>query len=512
MANYLRIKKEEESQYYFETGSNLFTESSNMDNLLQSQVQIKNETDVASSENQDQQKVSDNSLRRGYTWPQALKIGILKSEGLKLTSTQIYEHIKAEFPHYRTTDPEETRKWKLVVRQNLSKLKKVFKRDGPEGGVGQWFVCDKDGMKCILKKAILTSKDLKLSSTQIYEFVKKDFLYYADQEEKEEWKNYVVENLWEMDKVFKHEGNEHGRGYWMVIDEDGIKAQKTLPSSLPPSPNMSSSKCSVRTTLPSLIPTNDTYPKQVRDLQEKVKTTRELRKAFADSYEQFRKYNQTNIDEAIRSFNFENVEQLRRKQDEFYRQSKICMDQYYQLEINDLLQLQKLGALTTEDSHALQTLSKVVPNMYNVLYHSVFNAHDVPNSDYLMPQFNWPIQHVKLSKLNHQECLVRNRFNNMPNLLIPCYPMLKFFHPTNKISLSNLNKENSQVSDSNNMPARPFSCYPMPQPDYLIHHMTHNILNQQEPQPEDGEPPKKRFKSEKRDAQKNSKESTSKIL
>ena len=100
----------------------------------------------------------------------------------------------------------------------------------------------------------------------------------------------------------------------------------------------------------------------------------------------------------------------------------------------------------------------------------------------------------------------------MPNRLIPCYPMLKFSHPTNKVSLSNLNKENSQVSDSKNMPFRPFSCYPMPQPDYLIHQMTHNNLNQQRPQLEDGEPPKKRFKSEQRDTQKDSKESTSKIL
>ena len=265
MANYLRMKKEEESQYHLENGSNLFTESSNMDNMLQGQVQIKNETNVASSENHDEQKVNDNSFRRGYTWSQALKIGILRSKGLKLTLNQIYDHVKREFPYYRTTNAEKTRRWKLVVRQTLSKLKEVFKRDGPEGGAGQWFVFDKDGMKCILKKAILTSKDLKLTSTQIYEFVQKEFLYYANQEEKDKWENYVLQNLCEMDKVFKHEGHEHGMGHWMVIDEDGIKAQKTLPSLLTPSPNISSSKpnSKVSPTLPASFPPKADYPQQI---------------------------------------------------------------------------------------------------------------------------------------------------------------------------------------------------------------------------------------------------------
>ena len=372
-----------------------------MDDNLKIKKEVESQYKLENEQNESDSNDADK--RNGYTWPQSLKMAILSSEDQKLTLAQIYEFIKKEFPYYRTTNREKTDKWKCVVRQNLSGRKEIFQREGPKFGTGQW----------------------------------------------------------------------------MVIDEDGKNAKNKLTPSLSPSPKISSPKSPVCPALLASFPARADYAQQVNSkvspplpqffpidanyLQAKAKIARNNRIAFASNYAIDRASIQTKMDTAIRSFNFAYAEQLRRHRDDADRQHMDSLNQYYQLEINYLLQLKFSGALRLEDDDALDTFSKVVPNIYHTEYLSLCNAYHVPISGYVMPKFNSPIQEVQQSKLNTQESPVRNSFNSMP--------------------------------------IRPIPCYAVPQASYRMHQMTHNNLNQQESQItnycelEDGEPLQKRFKS-----------------
>ena len=383
---------------------------------------------------------------------------------------------------------------------------------------------------------------------------KKEFLYYANQEEKDKWENYVVQNLCEMDKVFKHEGHEHGMGHWMVIDEDGIKAQKTLPSLITPSPNISSSKPNskvsptlpasfppkadspqqiiskvsptlpltfrenadysqqvnfkVSPTLPAIFPPNADYPQLVNS---KVGPTSPSNFPANSGYFQQVKYFQEKVEiTRINRYNFANNNDLdcRITQSnieaasmsfnfadvELFRKHKAHLNRQYIDTMNQYYHEEINYLLQLKILGALRNEDKHALHALSILAPNIYSSlcKSLPAQ---IPSLSSPIsscatKQVTQSEINQQVAQISKSYKK------PVVPMTQSSSLTNTLTQSSGTEQEFLTSSRYKMP-----CYPMTQSSYPLNQMTKNKLSQQNYQSndspkEDDEPAKKRFKSE----------------